>query len=277
MIHNTFQLESTLGGVLHGDVRWREGPPPRTAVVVVHGFKGFKDWAFFPFLCERLAVEGHSVVSFNFSHNGIGADPEVFSDLEAFSRNTLSREVEELGQILASVAQGAWLPRRPRRIGILGHSRGGAVSILAARERAEVDSLVTWGAISYLERWSEATIEEWRDEGVLHVLNQRTGQQLPVSYSLWEDYQRNRERLDLAQASEDLGIPWLIVHGKDDLTVSVREGEELARRSGTAGLHLIEKAGHTFEATHPFSGPEPTLEEAIEVSLRHFRVSLEES
>jgi pimeloyl-ACP methyl ester carboxylesterase len=269
LIQNSFRLVSPQGGAIHGDVRMREGPPPRTAVVVVHGFKGFKDWGFFPHLCKGLAVEGHAVISFNFSHNGIGSDPEVFADLEGFSQNTISREVDELNHVLNIVAAGELTPRPPRRIGLLGHSRGGAVSILAARETPEVDALVTWGAIDHLDRWTEETIREWREKGVIYVQNQRTGQHLPLSVGLLEDFEANRERLDLG-AVDSLDAAWLIVHGKDDLTVSVQEGERLAMRSGTARLHLIEGSGHTFDATHPFAGTTAALEEATAVSIRHF-------
>ena len=270
MIHNTFQLESPRGGIINGDVRMREGPPPRTAIVVVHGFKGFKDWGFFPHLCTRLAVEGHAVISFNFSHNGIGPDPELFSDLEGFSRNTISREVDESNHVLKSVAAGELTSRPPGRIGLLGHSRGGAVAILSAVETPEVDVLATWGAVDHLDRWTETTIREWRETGVMYVLNQRTGQHLPLSIDLLEDYEANRERLDLHSAAASVAAPWLIVHGKEDLTVPVQEGERLANRSGTARLHLIEEAGHTFEATHPFTGAPQALEEALAASIQHF-------
>ncbi len=276
MIHNTFQLESPRGGTIVGDVRMREGPPPRTAIVVVHGFKGFKDWGFFPYLSDRLAVQGHAVISFNFSHNGIGSDPEVFSELEEFSQNTISREVDELNFVLTSVLSGDLTPRPPRHVGLLGHSRGGGVAILAAGEKPEVDALVTWGAIDHLDRWTEETVREWREKGVMYVLNQRTGQHLPLSIALWNDFQENQERLDLRRATGALATPWLIVHGKEDLTVRVEEGERLARQSGKARLHLIEGAGHTFEATHPFAESTPALEEAIAVSARHFRSHLGE-
>ena len=256
--------------MINGDVRMREGPPPRTAIVVVHGFKGFKDWGFFPHLCTRLAVEGHAVISFNFSHNGIGPDPEAFSDLEGFSRNTITREVDELNHVLKSVAAGELTSRPPRRIGLLGHSRGGAVAILAAGETPGVDALATWGAIDHLDRWTETTIREWRETGVMYVLNQRTGQHLPLSIDLLEDYEANRERLDLRRVAASVEVPWLIVHGKEDLTVSVQEAERLTNRSGTARLHLIEGAGHTFETMHPFTGSTPALEEALASSSRHF-------
>ena len=90
LIHTTFTREPRPGDVIRGDLRIPEGPPPRSAVVVVHGFKGFKDWGFFPYTCERLAAAGHSVVSFNMSHNGVGSDLQSFTDLERFGSNTLS-------------------------------------------------------------------------------------------------------------------------------------------------------------------------------------------
>jgi hypothetical protein len=38
-----------------------------------------------------------------------------------------------------------------------------------------------------------------------------------------------------------------------------------------ATLHLIESAGHTFEVVHPFGGSTTALEEALNVTERHFR------
>ena len=70
MIHRRFAVFAphlNEGEIIRGDVRYAEGPAPRTAIIVVHGFKGYKDWGFFPHLCERLAIAGHAVVSFNFS------------------------------------------------------------------------------------------------------------------------------------------------------------------------------------------------------------------
>ena len=110
MIERPFSIDLPDGATLDGEVRSPEGDPPSSAVVVVHGFKGFKDWGFFPYLCECLTRDGHAVVSFNFSLNGIGEDPTAFTDLEAFGRNTLSREVEEILRILHEVRDGGITP-----------------------------------------------------------------------------------------------------------------------------------------------------------------------
>lgn len=261
--------------VIRGEVRWTGSEdPPGSAVVVIHGFKGFKDWGFFPHVCRTLAADGHAVVSFNFSRNGVGEDPLEFTDLEAFARNTFSREVDEIHGILAALREGELPSGPPERIGLLGHSRGGADSLLAAREDGRVDALVTWAAVADFDRWDEATKEEWRRTGRVHVLNARTGQQMPLDLVLLEDFEANRDRLDLEAAAREVEVPWLVVHGEADPAVDVEDGRCLARWSGRARLEVIPEAGHTFEAVHPFQGATPELERALEVSRDHFRSHL---
>lgn len=278
MLHWTFQEPppgADEGELIRGDVRLPEGAPPRTAIVLVHGFKGFKDWGFFPWVAEELAAAGHAVVSFNFSRNGIGADPETFSELERFGRNTLTRELDELLWVLGRVAEGEWIRRRPRRIGLLGHSRGGGDAVLAAREHEGVDALVTWSAVATFDRWSDETKEEWREDGVVYVLNTRTGQQMPLEVSLLEDYEAHRDRLDIEAAAAEVAVPWLIVHGRTDLSVDEEDARRLARASADARLLLVEDAGHTYEAGHPFEGPSPELIQVLEATRRHFHTHLE--
>jgi dienelactone hydrolase len=55
-------LPGTLGDILI-DVRAGGRGSPRPAVIVMPGFKGFKDWGMFPPFCERLARAGLSAVS----------------------------------------------------------------------------------------------------------------------------------------------------------------------------------------------------------------------
>lgn len=274
MIHNNFRREGPHGDDIVGDVRIAEGPPPRSCIVMVHGFKGFKDWGFFPHASRTLAASGHALVSFNFSGNGIGEDGESFTELERFARNTLSREMEELHWIIDQVREGALVPRPAERVGLLGHSRGGAEAVLAARERDDVAALVTWAAVSSFDRWSEETLEEWRERGRVYVLNTRTGQQMPLDVSFLEDFEANRERFDVAAAAAEVQAPWLIVHGTRDLTVSVDEARTLARRAARPRLVLVEDAGHTLEASHPMDEPSPPLSRVLRDTERHFRQHL---
>lgn len=267
-------LTNDEGLPVRADVRLPDGDGPFPVVVVLHGFKGFKDWGFFPYACERLAAAGHAVVSFNFSRNGVGPGLQDFDELDKFGSNTLGLEQDELRGILDEVRDGDLLPRRPGRVGVLGHSRGGGQAILAAADHPAVASLVTWNAVSHFDRWSEETQAEWREAGRLWILNQRTGVQMPLDLTLLEDLLANRERLDIPAAAGRIEAPWLIVHGEDDTTVSVREGEALSARSRAARLQRVEGAGHTFEARHPFAATTPQLEAALDATVAHFRTSL---
>lgn len=270
MIHRRWSRVLPDGAILRADVRLPEGAPPRAAVVLVHGFKGFKDWGFFPWLAERMVEEGFASVVPNFSLNGIGRDPEEFTELDAFGRNTLSREVEELSLVLEGLGDGTLLPIPPERVGLVGHSRGGGDAILAAA-RGGVDALVTWAAVADFDRWGDEVKEEWRASGRIHVLNGRTGQQMPLDLTLLTDFEENREALDIEAAASRLEAPWLILHGTDDVSVQVEDARRLARANTSARLHLVEDAGHTFEATHPLDGIPTPLREATDHTVAHLR------
>jgi len=264
------------GAVLRGDLRLPDGPPPVSAIVLVHGFKGFKDWGFFPWIAEALAADGHAVVSFNFSWNGIGRDLENFTELEDFARNTLSRERAELRWVLNEVRRPGFLPTPPRRVGILGHSRGGGQAILAADPSVEsdsIDALVTWASVANFDRWSEETRAQWRREGRIYVLNGRTGEQMPLNLALLEDFEAHARVLNLEAAAERLQTPWLIVHGEADESVDGADAVKLFQAGNPARtwLHWVSGAGHTFGAEHPFRQETPALREALSQSRIHFR------
>jgi pimeloyl-ACP methyl ester carboxylesterase len=270
MIHRRWTRPFPDGAILRADVRIPEGPPPRAAVVLVHGFKGFRTWGFFPWLAQRLGDAGIATVVPDLSLNGIGSTPGEFTELEAFARNTFTREVEEVGVLLDALRDGGLLPMVPERIGLFGHSRGGGGAILAGA-RGGVDALVTWAAVATFHRWPEETLESWRAEGRIHVLNGRTGQQMPLDLTLLEDLEAHPEALDIEGAAARIQAPWLILHGGDDATVTPADARRLARASPEARLHLVEGAGHTLGAAHPLISVPPTLEEAAGLTVDHFR------
>ncbi len=263
------------GDVIRIDVRRPADAEPHSAVLVVHGFKGFKDWGFFPYLCECLAADGHLVVSFNGSRNGVGPSLLNFTDLEAFGRNTISREADDVHWMADRLAAGEWSGgRRVESVGILGHSRGGGTGIVATGERDDISALVTWSAISTFHRWTRKQREDWMRRGVMYVANARTGQDMPLYRVVQEDLEENRCRFDVLAASAKVRIPWLIVHGAEDSTVPPAEARALARAAPNAALKLVEGSGHTFEAAHPLDGVTPGLRTAVAATLRHFRSSL---
>ena len=265
-----FELMNTSGAPLRGDVYLPEAAGRRPGVVVCHGFKGFKNWGFFPELAARLATSGFVTVTFNFSGSGIGPDLQNFTELDRFASDTTSNQVQDLGCILDALESGRIGANRAdlARVAVLGHSRGGAVALIRAHEDPRVAAVVTWAGVSTLWRTPEAEIAAWKRRGFMDVLNARTGQLMRMHYGVVEDLERHRERFDVQRVTHALDKPLLIVHGDQDESVPAREAEVLHAAAAGAGarLHLVHGGGHTFGAVHPWHGTTPALDDAIDTT-----------
>jgi pimeloyl-ACP methyl ester carboxylesterase len=236
------------------------------------------EWGFFPHLAHLLAERGFAAVRFNFSGTGMKPGDERVTDLAAFRDNTYSRELEDLLAVLDALGEDGDLEDERfdlARLGLFGHSRGGAAALLAAAHRDWADAvaaLVTWNAISHVDRFDEEQKSAWHRRGTSTVVHSRTGQELPMGRGMLEDVETNRLKLDLESAGGRRRAPWLLVHGRDDESVPVAEGERLAAAaSGEHELLVVEGAGHTFGAVHPFAGPTPQLTEALNATQAWFR------
>jgi fermentation-respiration switch protein FrsA (DUF1100 family) len=275
--HERFEIRPRGGGPpVRGDVRFLSGTTPRTAVLLCHGFKGFREWGFFPPLARAIASRGHAAVSFDLSRNGVGEDGVDFSALHLFAEHTHTRNLAEIAGVLAAVRAGRLLPRAPRAIGMFGHSRGGGEAILTAAEDGDIDALVTWAAIAQVDRWQPEQIAAWERGETVEIMNTRTGQAMPVNASFWNDVGANLDRLDVVAAAGRLDVPWLIVHGDADTSVPVDDAHRLFAAAGEeAELLIVEGADHTFGAVQPYAGPTPALRTAAEATLDWFDDVLE--
>jgi dienelactone hydrolase len=271
-------LPGALGEILI-DVRAGGRDSPRPAVVVVHGWKGFKTWGMFPPLADRLARAGFATVAFNLSGSGVDDGGELVWP-DRFGRDTFSAELRDLGVVVDALVRGELGLAPPSSIGVVGHSRGGGVAVLHAAGDPRVRALVTWAAISSVERWSPHAVAEWRRTGAMDVVNARTGQRLQLTTDILDDVERNAGgALDIPAAAARVTVPWLIVHGSEDEAVSPLEAEALRAASplATTRLLAIEGAGHTFGAGHPWN-PQvhdtPALRRVFDMTLAWFAAHL---
>ena len=258
-------------GPLFVDVRAGGRDSPRPAVVIIHGFKGFKDWGMFPPFAERLSRAGFTAVTFNVSGSGVDDDGQTVWP-ERFGHNTFTLELQDIAAVVDSLIAGQLGTPPPTHLGLMGHSRGGGTVVLHAARDPRVRALVTWASISHVDRMPEMK-EEWRAKGRIDVVNSRTHQVLPLYTDLLDDVERNREgSLHILTAAERLTVPWLIVHGTEDPTVPVAEAERLsqANRKDSTVLDLVAGAGHTFGAAHPLQAMTPHLERVLGESVAFF-------
>ena len=239
-------------------------------VVLCHGFKGFAHWGFFPYLAQKLAESGLTAITFDFSGSGIGPDRESFTELGAFAGNTLSREQEDLENLVDYARRKKLIEGK---FGIFGHSRGGGTAILfTAGTDSNVSSLVTWSSISYPNRWSSEDVITWRRQGYADVTNSRTGQIMRLDTDLLDDVElHGKTKLDIEAAAKKIRVPWLIVHGTADETVPSSEAEHLHSLSpGVSTLRLIKGANHGFDAKHPLGEAPPVLEKVVLETVKFF-------
>jgi pimeloyl-ACP methyl ester carboxylesterase len=264
------------GADLRGDAWIPDEIATDAAIVVCHGFKGFKDWGFFPYLSEELARRV-SLPTVCFSFDGSGVRDRDFDDLPAFSMNTFTRELFDLEAVLDGLAVGMLgdtVVPPARSFGLLGHSRGGATVVLKAAVRQQVRALSTWAAISSVDRY-QVFRDRW-DRGETAVIpNTRTGQEMPLERNVLDDVLANGPRLDVLASAAAIRVPFAIVHGDADQSVPMSDAEELAEAASAVGtLTRIEGGDHGFGAKHPWAGSNPSFELAIDASVAAFRRGL---
>jgi len=231
---------------------------PQPIVLFTHGFKGFKDWGHWHLIAKSFVEKGFAFAKFNFSHNGTTKEnPQSFGDLEAFGANNYSIELKDLEDVL----DWFWEKKYPflnyEQLTLIGHSRGGGIAVIKANQDSRVKALITWASVSHLDyAWQDDSfLENWKKEGVYHVLNGRTKQNMPLYYQIYEDFLLNKELLDISRTMKEFSKPVLIIHGDADPAVPVFAAEVIHAWNPKSKLHIIEGANHVFGGSHPYQSP----------------------
>lgn len=240
------------------DVFYNKTEKPKPLVIFCHGYKGFKDWGSWNLVAEAFMNTDLFFIKFNFSHNGgTTENPIDFPDLEAFAENNYTKELDDLDSILnhfLSSNNEFNTEIDPKNVTLIGHSRGGGISIIKASEDSRITKLITWASICDFSKRSSTIgdLEQWRKRGVKYVLNGRTKQQMPHNFQFYEDFKTNEKRLDIEASTKKLNIPYLIIHAKDDPSVKYNEAEALHIWNNKSELLSIEDTDHVFSAKHPW-------------------------
>lgn len=222
-------------------------------ILFAHGYKGYKDWGAWDLMAKEFAKAGYYFVKFNFSHNGTTLEnPSEFGDLEAFGNNNFTKEMSDYDAVINYFSNDSKVDAQ--KIAIIGHSRGGGVSVIKAYEDSRVKTLITFAGVSHFGyRFPTGDrLEEWRKAGVAYTENGRTKQQMPHYFQFYEDYKLNENRFNIQYAAQHLRIPFLILQGTNDEAVKDKEAHLLHEWCKSSELVLIEEANHTFGAKEPW-------------------------
>lgn len=247
------------------------GDPNEDIVIVAHGFKGFKDWGFFPYVAQKIQQKTNfQVITFNFSHNGLNRGDVEITNLEKFEKNTYSLEIQDLTTMINAAEQG-YFGHKAKRIYLIGHSRGGGIVLLTASilQKPVIKKIITYATISYTDRFDTHL---WQKQGYLEVVNGRNGQILRLGKPLYDDIQQYKDtKLNIGHAVQNITVPVLFIHGAQDESVPCKESETLhnlrKEHHKPSDLFIVENTGHTFGIKHPFRTASPELETIIHKTI----------
>ena len=223
------------------------------AVILCHGFKGYKDYGFFPYLAQQFADSGFVAHRFNFSHSGMTNNIETFERADLFEQDTWGKQHYDLLAVTAAVRDGR-LAGQGVPIVWFGHSRGGLTTLTAAGqvgESRQPDGII---AVSSPDRANNLLPEQealLKAESYLVSPSSRTGQQLRIGSEWLEEIEQAGERFDPCAAVKKIICPLMLIHGTDDQTVSAETSRKITDNASRARLVVVPGADHVFGAPNP--------------------------
>ncbi|MDJ0812094.1 MAG: alpha/beta fold hydrolase [Woeseiaceae bacterium] len=240
-------------------------------VVLVHGHGGTRqENGAFVELASMLAEVGIASIRMDF--------PGCGDSTEAFTHNNITNMLHDVDASLEFAAARPGVD--PRRLGILGYSMGGRLTMLTIADEPAYRAAVLWapvalngrapmldyfGGLQDYERLRATAIEK---DSVLFVTPWGQEQQLAARWFL--DMEESRP-LDALRSYEG---EVLTIHGTADTVVSPENGKaahQAASVSSDAEIVLIDDAGHGFG----FFGGEPDVRaEVLGATVEFFAAQL---
>ena len=240
------------------DYFYKKNKQKKPIAIFCHGYKGYKDWGAWNLMATHFAENEVFFVKFNFSHNGgTPQQPIDFPDLEAFAENNFTKELDDLDSVINHIVKDKNITTEidTENITLIGHSRGGGIVLIKASEDSRIKKVVTYAGISDIEaRMPKGEeLEYWKKTGIAYILNTRTNQKMPHKIQFYQDFIANKERLNIKSAVTKLNIPQLIVHGKKDTTVLLKEAENLHKWNPKSELFIIDSMNHGLDNKQPWT------------------------
>jgi len=200
------------------------------AVIVCHGLCGNKDAQNKVDLAEALFEAGFLVLKFDF--HGHGKSDGELADI------TLTQEIDDVKSAIEALYD---LPKvDKKKLGLVGHSLGGAVIIAMAAMDSRVKSAVSIAGvidmIRPLNNYAGTTkVKKWKE---LDNIEAEPGMHL--KYSFLEDFNKH----NILNYAKKIKIPFLVIQGTKDHDVGMNQGKAIAK-SAKAPIKLVNE-DHDF-------------------------------
>lgn len=250
-IHTTdWTLGNSRGLEILGNTDHPKGDPT-ACLVLLHGFKGYKDYGFIPVLGRLLAEAGILVHRFNFSCSGMTNEIDTFARPDLFALDTWNRQVEDVGCVFDAIESGK-IDGMGLPLFLAGHSRGGGTALLVAGRQPQrrLAGVVTINSVASCNSLSDEMQREMLEAGDITTASARTGQELRIDAGWLREQIDDPEGHDVLALCTTIKYPMLILHGSDDQAVDIGAGESIGRAVG-AELKIIAGGNHVLNTANP--------------------------
>jgi alpha-beta hydrolase superfamily lysophospholipase len=217
----------TIDGVRLTGRRWQSADPPRTAIVIVHGFSASSLCPNVAALAETLHEDGFDVITYDARGHGTSEGESTLGDDEQHD-----------------VAAAVMLARqRTSEVVLVGASMGGIAALRYAATDADLAGVVT---VSCPAHWRLPR----NVRGVLGAAMTRTGLGRRLTARLCQ------VRVAARWTNPDPPValvprvraPYAVVHGTDDRFIAVRDAIALHdAATSPSRLDIVSGLGHAFE------------------------------
>jgi hypothetical protein len=270
---NYFEILNNIQVPIKLDLRLLDYKEKKPLNIILHGFKAYRNWGFIPYFAERFTKDIGPTINFDFSLNGIDNEKEMLYNVDLFRTNTVSQQLKDIEILLNEINDSnseinkLLSPIWNGKVNLIGHSLGGACSLISAESFSQISSVVLLGSISKTDRNTERQKREWREKGFIEFKESYSGQILYLDVEYLEDKERNKDKIDLRRIISKLEVAICVIHGKLDFTVPLKEAEiliERAKNSKILEYLFIDKCNHTFGVSHQFNETNTSLELTID-------------
>lgn len=177
-------------------------------VLLLHGFKGYKEEANYTVLASELLKE--NIASVRFDASGFGESEGGFA-----GEYRLSNYVNDTESVYAWMIKRSFIDKD--KIGVMGQSMGGAQALIFSSKHPEIKAVVSVSPPDIFATRDEfgALLDEWEKKGYIEIESSRMGGKLKVPF----DYALDAVNYDIRKYAAEIQSPKLFVLGLDDVTV----------------------------------------------------------
>jgi dienelactone hydrolase len=136
----------------------------------------------------------------------------------------------------------------PDRIGLLGFSKGGMLSLLIASQDHDIKAVVSYYPLADFEEWLDPQKYSFPKSLWIRGIRRYFMKELQVSG--WDEALNMLRVASPIHQVEHIQAPVLLVHGAKDLTAPLEQVQRLYQRAQSQGkrweLFIVPRAGHVF-------------------------------